>query len=190
MFSSYEFDNMTRINTDAGYLEQNSIQNTMNCNYRLQNFFSNDCSMKTPINLATTQPGISYKGGHTVSIGGSNIDENSKLMIGTIQDTPKHRIDLFHRPFATIPYLGRGTINPDIEFQMLQGDTFSNRKTQNSAGETSYINYQQTPLLQSVQEQVTNPKRSVEGFADEGWIRGGVPSRELNRDAEYYNSGK
>lgn len=187
MFSSYKFDNMTRINTDTCYLDQQSIQNTNNCNYRLQNFFANDCSMKTPINLATTQPGILYKGGHNLGAGGCNVDVNSKLTIGSIQDNPKHRIDLFHRPFSTIPYLGRGTVNPDIEFQIKQGDSFSNRKTQNNFGENSYLNYQQTPLLKSVQEQVNNPSRMIEGIADDGWIRGGVPSRELTRDTEYFN---
>jgi hypothetical protein len=27
----------------------------------------------------------------------------------------------------------------------------------------------------------------IEGIADDGWIRGGVPSRELTRDTEYFN---
>lgn len=187
MFSSYNFDNMTRINTDNCYMDQQSIQNTNNCNYRLQNYFNNDCTMKAPIDLATTQPGVIYKGGHNVGAGGCNIDTNSKLTIGTIQDNPKHRIDLFHRPFATIPYLGRGTVNTDIEYQMLQGDNFSNRKTSNNFGENSYLNYQHTPLLKSIEQQMNDPKNSVESVADDGWIRGGVPSRELTRDTQYYS---
>lgn len=187
MFSSYTFDNMTRINADTCYLDQQSIQNTNNCNYRLQNFFSNDCSMKTPIDFATAQPGIIYKGGHNIAAGGCNIDTNSKLTLGTIQDNTPHKIDLFHRPFATIPYLGRGTVNPDIEYKMLQGDRYSNRKTETNIGEYSYIDFQQTPLLQSVQEQANNTSRMIESEADEGWIRGGLPSRELNRDTEIYN---
>ena len=32
-----------------------------------------------------------------------------------------------------------------------------------------------------------NPANCVEGVASEGWIRGGVPSRELTRDADYFN---
>jgi len=41
-------------------------------------------------------------------------------------------------------------------------------------------------LIPSVQERITNPAYCVEGAASEGWIRGGVPSRELTRDRDYY----
>jgi hypothetical protein len=44
------------------------------------------------------------------------------------------------------------------------------------------MKYQTTPLLPDVKERMTNPSYSVEGVASEGWIRGGVPSRELTRD--------
>jgi hypothetical protein len=32
-----------------------------------------------------------------------------------------------------------------------------------------------------------NPSNYVEGAASAGWIRGGVPSRELTRDKDYFN---
>ena len=53
--------------------------------------------------------------------------------------------------------------------------------------EQSYIKYHHTPLLPSIKDKVTNPVHSVEGVASEGWVRGGVPSRELTRDDDYYN---
>jgi hypothetical protein len=49
------------------------------------------------------------------------------------------------------------------------------------------MKYTSTPLLSDIKDRVTNPAYCVEGVASEGWIRGGVPSRELTRDREYMN---
>jgi len=185
--SGYTFDNMSRIGLDQCNLSQTDIQNVASCNYTTQNFFAADCSMKSPIELATTQPGIMYNGGYNSGAGGCNIDTSSKLQIGTIQTNPKCRIDLFHRPFATVPYLGRGSVNPVMESQIQQGEQLVNKRSVNNLSEKSYIKYHQTPLLPAVQERMSNSANKIENDASEGWIRGGVPSRELTRDTDYFN---
>ena len=185
--STYTFQNMSRLGLDDCNKTQTDLQNTSSSNYTLQNYFASDCSMKNPIALATTQPGIMYKGGYNSGSGGCNINESSKLLIGTIQTHPKCRIDLFHRPFATVPFLGRGAVNPIIESQIQQGELNVNKRSINNLSEKSYIKYHQTPLLPAVKERLTNPANSVESVASEGWVRGGVPSRELTRDVDYFN---
>jgi hypothetical protein len=40
-------------------------------------------------------------------------------------------------------------------------------------------------MLPSLKSTVTNPANLVEGVAAEGWVRGGLPSRELVRDQDY-----
>lgn len=185
--SSYMFDNMSRIGLDDCNKSQTDIQNVAACNYTTQNYFASDCSMKNPISLATTQPGIMYNGGYNVGAGGCNIDDSSKLQIGTIQTHPRCHIDLFQRPFATVPYLGRGSVNPIIESQIMQGEQLVNKRSVNNLSEKSYIKYHQTPLLPAIKEKMTNPANQIESVASEGWIRGGVPSRELTRDVNYFN---
>ena len=185
--SNYTFQNMSRLGLDDCNKTQTDLQNTSSSNYTLQNYFASDCSMKNPIALATAQPGIMYKGGYNSGSGGCNINESSKLLIGTIQTHPKCRIDLFHRPFATVPFLGRGAVNPIIESQIQQGELNVNKRSINNLSEKSYIKYHQTPLLPAVKERLTTPANSVESVASEGWVRGGVPSRELTRDVDYFN---
>lgn len=184
---SYLFSNMSRIGLDDCSLDQNSIQNVSACNYMTQNFFSSDCSMKKPIELATTQPGIMYNGGYNVGAGGCNINDSSKLLIGTIQTHPKCHIDLFHRPFATVPYLGRGSVNPVVESQIMQGEQITNKRSVNTLSEKSYIKYHQTPLLPAIQQRMNDSTNKIENDASSGWVRGGVPSRELTRDNDYTN---
>jgi hypothetical protein len=143
--------------------------------------------MKNPIHLATTQPGVMYNGGHNIGAGGCNIDTNSQLMIGTIQTHPRCHIDLFQRPFATVPFLGRGSVNPVIESQIQQGEQLINKRSVNTLSEKSYIKYHQTPLLPAIREKFDNSSHKIETDASEGWVRGGVASRELTRDASFVN---
>jgi hypothetical protein len=186
-YSGYTFNNLSRLGLDSCCVDQNTIQDVASCNYMTQNYFASDCSMKKPIDLATTQPGIMYKGGYTVGAGGCNINDSSKLQIGSIQTNPKCRIDLFHRPFATVPFLGRGAVNPVMESQIQQGDQNVNKRSVNNLSEKSYIKYHQTPLLPAIKERISNPANHIESVASGGWVRGGVPSRELTRDADYVN---
>jgi len=186
-YSGYTFSNMSRIGLDSCCVDQDTIQDVAACNYMTQNFFASDCSMKTPIQLATSQPGVMYNGGYQVGAGGCNINSSSQLQIGTIQTHPRCRIDLFHRPFATVPYLGRGSVNPVMESQIQQGEQIVNKKSTNPLAEKSFIKYHQTPLLPAVQQRIDNPAHQIESVASDGWVRGGIPSRELTRDSDYFN---
>ena len=186
-YSGYTFGSLSRIGLDNCCIDQNTIQNVEACNYMTSNYFANDCTLRVPQQLALSQPGITYKGGYNVGAGGCNIDDNSKLMIGTIQTHPKCRIDLFSRPFATVPYLGRGSVNPVVESQIMQGEQFMNKKSINNLSEKSCYKYQQIPLLPVIQDRMTNSAYIIETDAHANFIRGGIDSRDLTRDVEYMN---
>lgn len=185
--SDYTFQNVSRIGNDNCYIDQNSIQNVHSCNYLLQNYFAQDCSMKNAKDLATSQPCINYSGGFGLGAGGCNVDDSSRLLIGTIQTHPRCRIDLFQRPFATVPFLGRGSVDPILEAQIQQGELLTNKKTVTQLSEKSHLKYRTTPLIPEVKKTIQNPTNLIEGMASDGWIRGGVPSRELTRDKDFYN---
>ncbi len=184
--SDFTFNGMSRIGNDVCCLDQNSIQNSSSCSYTLQNYFAKDCSMKDAKALATTQPGINYSGGFGLGAGGCNVDDSSKLLIGSIQTNPKSRIDLFGRPFATVPYLGRGSVDPILEAQIQQGESITNKRSVTRLTEKSHLKFHTTPLIPEVKQNIQNPSLMIESMASEGWIRGGVPSRELTRDRDFY----
>lgn len=186
--SDFTFNNMARMGNDLCCLDQNSIQNSSSCSYLLQNFFAQDCSMKNAKALATTQPGINYSGSFGLGVGGCNVDDSSKLLIGGIQTHPKTRIDLFGRPFATVPFLGRGSVDPILESQIQQGEAITNKHSVTRLTEKSYLKFHTTPLIPEVKKNIQNPSLMIEGMASEGWIRGGVPSRELTRDRDFYTT--
>ena len=41
-------------------------------------------------------------------------------------------------------------------------------------------------LVPSLQQTIQNPANLIEGEANRGWIRGGIPSREITRDNDYF----
>ena len=44
----------------------------------------------------------------------------------------------------------------------------------------------QAELVPSLKASIQNPANLCEGIAADGWIRGGLPSRELSRDKDYF----
>lgn len=184
-FDYNTFNNSGRIGNDNCCIDQNTIQNSLASSYMLQNHFMSDCNMSNPIRLAIQQPGINYKGSFNTCVGGSNIDDSSKLLIGSIQTHPKCHLSLFQRPFATVPYLGRGSTCPILESQLQQGDLVTNKKTVTQLSEKSYISYSNTPMIPSLRQNISNPKNYVEESVDPNFIRGGLDSRNLTRDKDY-----
>ena len=184
--SNYIFNNMGRIGNDNCDQSQRNIQNVAQANWTLTNMMSESCSMNQGIDFALTAgPGVNFTGSHQVGIGGCQIDTNSDLLIDRIM-RPACRVSLFQRPFATVPFMGRGSANPTLESQLQQGDQIQNKKSINHLSEKSYINHHHTPMIPSLASSVTNPANLVEGAAAEGWIRGGLPSRDLTKDQDYF----
>ena len=142
--------------------------------------------MSQPINFATKQPNVFYNGGSgVVGAGGCNVDSDSNLRIGTIQTNPKCRISLSERPFLTVPFLGRGRPQPVKESKLQQGVYSGDKKSCKKNTEKSF-GVEKVDLVPSLQQSIQNPANLIEGEANKGWIRGGIPSREITRDNDYF----
>ncbi len=182
---NYKFQQTTRLGDDKTDASQRTLQNSEYANYLLDTFRPS-CPLSTPMDFALSQPNVNFTGSHQLSVGGSNIDESSKLLLNNMSK-PKCRISLNQRMFSTVPYLGRGKSDPVLEAQIQQGDFANNKKSINPSSEVSYMQYSQTPMIPTLQATINNPANLIENIAADGWIRGGLPSRELARDKEYTN---
>ena len=172
------------INDQCGYTLKNK-ESMEACNYTLTNFHTKNCNMTNIIDFATAQPSIFYKGGHQTGMNGCNIKENSELLIGGVQTHPKCRISLQSRPYLTVPYLGKGPGNCDVETKILHANQDNHKKSVQCSSEKSYIPYLHYPLLEPIKQKITNPKHLVEEDASSGWIRGGVSTRDLTRQKNF-----
>ncbi len=99
-----------------------------------------------------------------------------------MQTNPKSRISLEERPYKTIPYLGRGVSNPELESKLQQGDQITNKKSVNTVTEMSHIPLRHTPMLDPLRHSITNPEKLIESVADQNWVRGGMDTRDLFKE--------
>ena len=183
---SYTFDNLTRIGFDECAKSERDIQNQNLGNYLTKNYFSQYAGMQRPINFATSQPNVNYKGAPHSSVGidGCYVDADTELKIGVINSLPKSNISLQKRPFLTVPYLGRGPSKPVVESRLQQGSYSGDKKSCKDLTEktTTY----KIDLIPSIKANIQNPRNIIEDIAADGWIRGGLPSREITRDNDYF----
>jgi len=177
------FHTMSRIGNDVADDTQKTVQNVRESNYIVSNFRGGDCTMKRPIALATSQPSMFCKGGNSIAADGCNIDESSELLIGgSAISKSRSKLTLAPRAFLSVPYMGKGATDPDLEANLRHGEMATNRKSVRPDSELSYTDYHHYPLIPEVKRNIQNSQRMVEESAADGWIRGGVPSRSLVRE--------
>jgi hypothetical protein len=85
------------------------------------------------------------------------------------------------RPFMTVPFMGGGRGNPNVESLLLHSEQVRQGKECGTVTE-EFFSQQYTPLIPTVEQNIQNPKNLVPEVAASGWIRGGIPSRAYLRD--------
>jgi hypothetical protein len=74
---------------------------------------------------------------------------------------------------------GRG--NPDVESLLQHAEQVRLGKECGTVTEMTFDN-QFTPMIDMLKNNIQNPKNLIPEVAANGWIRGGIPSREYIRD--------
>jgi hypothetical protein len=184
---NYMFDSLSRIGNDACGITARELQNIKTESYLTTNYVSKDCGMKKSINFATGQPNVFYKGGigSNNGAGGCNVNSETRLQLGNKPTRHKCRLTLQQRPFLTVPFLGKGPAQPVFEAKMQQGAQITDKKSCRVLMEKSFMGHYLTPMIPSLNSTIQNPANLIEQVAADGWIRGGLPSRELSRDQDY-----
>lgn len=183
--SSFMFNNMGRIGNDVTDQTQRTMYNTRFANHTLSNYFSQNLSDEY-IQFATKQPTLMVSG--TVLGAGINpagVDTESKLNLNRVHERHFEKLQLFERPFLTVPYLGRGSCDPALESQLQQGELVSDKKSVSTIMEKSFSKYSLYPLDNKMEERVKNPSYTVEEAALDGWVRGGLSTREMSDDSKF-----
>jgi hypothetical protein len=112
----------------------------------------------------------------------SQIDQDSRLR-NESQQAGRQRCPLHvqSRPFATVPFMGNGRGNPDIESSLIYSEFARIERPCGTVTET-FFDGQFTPLVPHLARHIQNPSNLVPEVAADGWIRGGIPSRQFVRD--------
>ena len=186
--NDYYFNSMGRLGSDTTDNTQRNLQNTKFSTYMLSEYFSGNLS-DAHIKFATQQPAMNVNSKvHGNGINSNIVDIDSLLMIKTTQDRPLEKLQLMQRPFATVPFLGRGSCDTTLELQLLHGDTVHEKKSTSTIMSQSFMGYTLHPLDEKMEERVKNPANTVEEAALDGWVRGGMTTREMINDSKFNNT--
>ncbi len=180
-FNTHPFNNTDRIGLDDTDNSQRNLSNSRFAEYAIENHFSRNAST-SHVKFATSAPTVNFRGSVGSGLPGDIIDKDSELIIKSEQQRAFEKLQLNQRPYVTVPYLGRGPNNAAIESQLQQGQQVTERKSNSTVMESQFIDYQNYPLTKKVSERVNNPAYSIEEAALDGWVRGGLPSREIYND--------
>ena len=114
----------------------------------------------------------------------TGIDVDSVLRNHSIQTNSPHapiRGRVQSRPFATVPYMGRGRGEVTLETKLTHAPIM--RQGRDCATVTDqFFENQFTPLIPYVAANVQNPTHLIPEVAAKGWVHGGIPSRQWVRD--------
>ena len=177
---NYLFNNMGRIGADSTDNTQQTISNTKFANYMLTNY-TNEIVSNSHVDFATQQPTLMFSGTvHGGGLSGSVVDYDSSLLIDVENTRPLEKLQLYERPFLTVPYLGRGSCNPSLESQLQQGEIIGNKKSTSTMSEVSFSDYMTFASDSNMVSRVSNPSNSIQELAMDGWFRGGASSRETS----------
>ena len=183
--AAYTFFNNDRIGADAVDNTQRNMENMRYSNYMLSNLFVGPAE-NGHVDFATQQPNVMFSGAATgPGLTGSLVDVDSLLMFKTEQERSLEKLSLNQRPFLTVPYLGRGSCGPLLEAQMWQGENIQDKKSVSTIMSKSFMDYTMYPLDAEMKNRVSNTKNTIEESALDGWVRGGVQTRELAQDGAF-----
>ena len=85
------------------------------------------------------------------------------------------------RPFLSVPYMGGGRGNPDVESLLLHSEQVREGKECGTITEMGFDGVF-TPMIPNLKENIQNANNLITEDASPGWIRGGLPSRAYIRD--------
>lgn len=191
--SNYSFYNMARIENDNTTQTQQTLQNDRFSDYTTTNYFSQKPA-DNQIQFATQQPAVVPTGVTGAGISGEKVESESNLLLETENERNLGRLNLMQRQFLTVPYLGRGSADPTLELQLLEGEPITEKKSTSTVMSQSFMGYSLYPTNDDMENRTTDAKYTVEESAMNGWVRGGSDTRapadgDLSKNGRPNNSG-
>jgi hypothetical protein len=178
--SAFQIQQFTRIHDDPCDQKVQNKESGGPGAYKITNLVP---SPAEAARIAYQQPAVPAAAGYGWSA--ASIDTDSVLRNHAMQTNSPHcpvRGRTQARPFATVPFMGRGRGEPDTESRLQFSQFVRQGKECGTISDTFYEN-QFTPMIPYVAENIQNPQHLIPEVASAGWVRGGIPSRQVVRDA-------
>ena len=177
--SDYTFHQSGRLGNDSVDNTQRTLQNTQYLNSVLSHYSSTDSS--SYVDFATQIPGMMVSGMNGGNgLGGNSVEHESELFWKTKNERSLEKLQLYERPFLTIPFMGRGSVDPTLESQLMQGENVRGKKSVSTVMEQNFNPLDKYPLDSEKKAAFSN---TIEELALDGWTRGGKSARDSQENS-------
>jgi hypothetical protein len=182
---NYTFFASDRLGNDDPTKTQDDIQSANYYGLASGNPFATDYSNEeSQVHFANEHVGMVLGNVHGSGVGANQVGHENNLLLDSEQGRSLSRLSLMQRQFATVPYLGRGSVDPTLESQILHGDAMKDKKSA-TPSEDTFVQHGLHPEKQEFDQKIQS-KPMLETATNAP--RGGANTREIN--ADYYDSKK
>ena len=151
--------------------------------YELDNMYGCECGLTNARDLQLSEPAINFNAG-CGSIGEAGCLVNINTELRDEQLTNKNVINQLPQRYNA-GFFGKGPFNPNTESIIQSGDlTNFGGKACNVLSGVTIPNFY-TPMIPRLSKEVQNPIHIIPEDNSSGWVRGGIPSREMYRQIDY-----
>ena len=165
------FNQSTRIGSDSIDLSQQNIQNRQLSQASTTHYFS---SPSAPDRIDFMAQSGLISNGKTAGngLGSSEVNTETNLFWKTNMVREAGRLMLQPRQFITVPYMGKGSVNPDDETNLQRGEYLRDTRTGQPIGSIAALHLPENyPISRPI------AKIDEDALSLDGWQRGGVSTR-------------
>ena len=154
--------------------------------YTMENMYGCGCELKDAREVQLSQPMINFEGGKGwIGEKGCLVDVDSKLRESDDKLTnKKYSHQLIERPHLTTGNYVKGYFDVDVESVIRPGIDAGDDRACNSLSGVTIGNYF-TPMIPRLQDEVQNTVHIIPEDSMQSWVRGGLPSRQMQRNKDY-----
>tara|TARA_A100001011_G_C13991117_1_gene707283 strand:- start:292 stop:789 length:498 start_codon:yes stop_codon:yes gene_type:complete len=152
----------------------------------MENMYGCGCELKDAREVQLSQPMINFEGGKGwIGEKGCLVDVDSKLRESDDRLTNKKYLhQLIERPHLTTGNYVKGHFDVDVESVIRPGIDAGDDRACNSLSGVTIGNYF-TPMIPKLQDEVQNTVHIIPEDSMQSWVRGGLPSRQMQRNKDY-----
>ncbi len=174
------------IKDDPVAIDLSIIQSQGPGNYLLNNTYGCGCELKDVRDVQLSQVTVNFTGGAGwIGEKGCLVDNDTSLRQNDDKITNKNYIhQLVEREHLTTGDLTKGYFDVDTESVIRPGIIASDDKACNSLTGVTIGNYF-TPMIPKLRDEVQNPVHIIPENSMDSWVRGGLPTRQMQRNEDY-----
>ena len=181
--SSFSLFNQTNLRYDGGTTTIDNEQRLGPGRRELDNTYGCECGLESARDLQLSQPAINFSAGvGWMGEGGCLIDNDSALRSDLLTNK-NYRNQLPQKYNAG--YFGKGAFDVDTESVIQGGNltSFGDRACNVLSGVTIPNFF--TPMIPRLSNEVQNTQHIIPEDNSKGWVRGGIPSRDVYKLMDY-----